>query len=109
MYERNEPAVSWEEAQATLGVAQDADPAALHQAYLAKVRQYPPDREPDMFEKVRNAYEQLKDPKLRARQVLVVPDITRPLTTLLDTVPAAGARRYLGPEPWLAVLKERKA
>lgn len=106
---RNEPAISLEEAQVTLGVAWDADPASLHQAYLAKVRQYPPDREPDMFEKVRNAYEQLKDPQLRARQVLVAPDVTRPLTALLDNVPAAASRRYIGPEPWLAVLKERKA
>lgn len=109
MRERNEPGMSWEEAQATLGVVPDADPPSLHQAYLAKVRQYPPDREPDMFEKVRNAYEQLKDPQLRARQVLVAPDVTRPLTTLLDNMPATASRKYIGAEPWLAVLKECKA
>ena len=109
MFERNKPTMSWEEAQTVLGVAPDADPASLHQAYLVKVRQYPPDREPDMFEKVRNAYEQLKDPQVRARQVLVAPDPTRPLTALLDEMQTTAARRYVGAEPWLAVLKERKA
>ena len=39
-------AMSWEEAQKVLGVAVDADEARIRVAYLEKVRQHPPDRDP---------------------------------------------------------------
>jgi curved DNA-binding protein CbpA len=43
-----------------LGVPVDADDAAIHAAYLAGVKRWPPDRDPQRFESVRTAYEALR-------------------------------------------------
>jgi hypothetical protein len=42
-----------------LGVSESADDAAIKQRYLALVRAYPPDREPDRFQEIRQAYDAL--------------------------------------------------
>ena len=45
----------------TLGVARNADDATIHGAYLELVRRYAPDRHPERFERVRAAYEAIRD------------------------------------------------
>ena len=45
-----------------LSLGPDADEAAVRQRYLALVRQYPPEREPQRFAEIRAAYDQLRDP-----------------------------------------------
>lgn len=56
-----------------LGLAPDADEAALRQRYLELVRQYPPEKSPQKFAEIREAYEQLRDPVARVqRQVFQV-------------------------------------
>ncbi len=75
----------------------------IRAAYLRKVKEFPPDRAPREFEKVRDAYESLKDPRRRTLQMLAV-DPHQPLSTLVEGRPAE--RRFTGPEPWLAVLRE---
>jgi len=99
-------AMSWEEAQKVLGVAVDADEAQIRVAYLEKVRQHPPDRDPEQFERVRDAYELLKDPAQRARQVLAGPDPQAPLMDFLEGRRAE--RRFVGSRGWLDVLKEKR-
>ncbi|HEY4001047.1 MAG TPA: J domain-containing protein [Candidatus Xenobia bacterium] len=89
--------------RAILGVDLQADDAHIRQAYLNKVRQYPPDRCPTEFEKIRDAYEALRDPHQRIRFLLASEGPDRPLVDLLDGVVAP--RPYLGPEPWLAALR----
>lgn len=74
----------------------------IREAYLAKVRQFPPEREPAAFEQVRDAYETLRDPRRRARHVLAA-DPNRPLESLLEGRPAR--RRFAGPDAWMAVLR----
>jgi curved DNA-binding protein CbpA len=49
-----------------LGVAQNASPGEIKQAYFALVRLHPPEREPEAFKQVRAAYEKLRDPQRRA-------------------------------------------
>ena len=44
----------------------DATDEQIHAAYLEQVRQHPPDRDPDQFECIRDAFEQLRDPSVRA-------------------------------------------
>uniref|UniRef100_Q01SX6 Heat shock protein DnaJ domain protein n=1 Tax=Solibacter usitatus (strain Ellin6076) TaxID=234267 RepID=Q01SX6_SOLUE len=94
-----------EDPRQVLELPPDAGDEEIRAAYLRKVKQYPPDRAPSEFEKVRDAYESLKDPRRRARQMLAV-DPHQALTTLLDG--RAAERRFVGPEPWLAVLKESR-
>lgn len=43
-----------------------ADDAAIKKAYFQLVRQYPPEREPEMFQQIRAAYEKLRTPARRA-------------------------------------------
>ena len=106
MIGRELPADSWDKARAVLGVGADATDEQLRAAYLAKVREHPPDRDPEAFERVRDAYDQLRDPLLRARQVMGGPSPMAPLPSLFET--GKPSRRFVGPGPWLDALKERR-
>lgn len=52
-----------DEARTLLGVRPDADDKELRRAYLEGERRSPPDLAPDLFEKVRDAYELLRAPR----------------------------------------------
>lgn len=42
-----------------LGVPQDADQKTIKRAYFKLVRQYSPEKDPEQFQKIREAYENL--------------------------------------------------
>ena len=86
-----------------LGIPSEAGDEEIRAAYLRKVKEFPPDRAPQEFEKVRDAYEALRDPRRRTRQLLSA-DPKQPLASLLER--RVSERRFTGPEPWLAILKE---
>ncbi|MEX2261607.1 MAG: J domain-containing protein [Bryobacteraceae bacterium] len=88
-----------------LGIPEDASEEQIRAAYLGKVKEFPPERAPEEFEKVRDAYDSLRDPRRRGRLVLLGPDPTTPLVSLLDGLP--GERKFVGPKPWLKVLNGR--
>ncbi len=90
---------------AVLGVGPDADDERVRAAYLARLKQFPPDRSPGEFERIRDAYELLRDRRKRAEYMLFSCDIEAPLDSLLDS--SDNDRRFAGPGVWLAVLKER--
>lgn len=85
-----------------LGIPRDADDEAVRAAYLAKVRESPPDRSPELFEKLRAAYEKLRDPRARIRHRLFSVD---PLRPFISVFAQERPRRFVGPGPWLDVLK----
>ena len=93
------------DARELLGVAPNADDAEIRAAYLRKVKENPPDRAPEQFERIRDAYDLLRDPRRRALQMLLAVDPKAPLVSLLPAHPAE--RRFTGPGPWLAVLREK--
>jgi len=95
-----------DDAAALLGVALTATDPELRAAYLEQVRLHPPDREPERFERIRDAHDLLRDPAVRARQVLQAPPV-RPLSVVLDGVESS--RQFVGSTPWLAVLKENRS
>jgi curved DNA-binding protein CbpA len=88
---------------AMLGVSHDATDEEIRSAYLQKVREYPPDRSPEQFEKIRDAYEALRDPRRRMHHRLFAVDPAASLVSLFarDTP----SRRFVGPGPWLDVVK----
>ncbi len=86
-----------------LGIGWNASEQEIREAYLRKVKEYPPDRSPEQFEQVRDAYETLRDPRRRMRQILLSADPEAPLASLLTKETLR--RRFTGPEPWLEVLK----
>jgi hypothetical protein len=98
-------AINWEEARLLLGVCEEAGEEQIRSAYLAKVREFPPDKDPDAFERIRDAYDQLKDPRARARQVLHCADPSAPLADLLSGL--APVRRFAGPKMWMDALREK--
>ena len=88
-----------------LEIEPQASAEEIRAAYLRKIKQYPPERHPVEFEKVRDAYDTLRDPRARTRNLLFSGDPLPPLTHLLHG--RLGARRFIGPKPWLAVLEEK--
>jgi len=88
-----------------LGVSPEANDEQVRAAYVQKVKEFPPDRAGPQFEKIRDAYEQLKDPYRRAKYLILGANADRPLESLLDEV--HGTRRYVGPELWLAALRSQ--
>lgn len=55
---------------AVLGLQVGATAEAIRSAYLAKVKEFPPDRAPDKFHEIHSAYKQLSDPLIEARALL---------------------------------------
>ena len=90
---------------AVLGLRPGAEDQQIRAAYLAKLKQFPPDRSPAEFEQVRDAYELLRDRRRRAQHTLFSVNPEAHLESLLDG--KDNDRQFVGPGPWLAVLKER--
>jgi curved DNA-binding protein CbpA len=64
----------FEEARATLGLGPaEQDAAIIKQAYRRAVAEHPPDLDPDAFRRIRDAYELLRDPWARAKDMLHSP------------------------------------
>lgn len=93
------------EAARILGIAQTAAGEEIRAAYLRLVKEHPPDRDPAGFERLRDAYDTLRDPVRRSGLFLMAGDPDAPLVSLLDDEPPV--RRFVGPEPWLAALLGR--
>ena len=53
-----------------LGIAGDANDASIRRAYLALVKRYPPERYPDKFKQITEAYNSLKNEKSRLEYYL---------------------------------------
>lgn len=54
----------------TLGVPEQASDADIKQAYLQRVKDNPPDRDPRRFRAIQDAYELIKDEDSRLRHAL---------------------------------------
>ena len=92
---------AWE----VLGIPVTAGEEEIRSAYLARVKEHPPDRSPEKFERIRDAYETLRDPRRRMRDMLLSADPEGPLVSLVEGQPAR--RRFAGPRPWLEVVKKK--
>ncbi len=52
---------------AVLGIQRTSDEAAIKRAYFRLVREYPPEREPEKFQELRAAYEQIRSAEARSQ------------------------------------------
>jgi curved DNA-binding protein CbpA len=86
-----------------LGVPPNAGEEEIRAAYLRKVKEHPPDQSPEEFEKIRNAFETLRDPRRRTLAMLHASDPDAPLASVLDG--HAPRRLFAGPQPWREALK----
>ena len=88
-----------------LGVAANAGEEEIRTAYLNKVKEYPPDRSPEEFERIRDAYDTLRDPRKRARAMFGSGESDAPLVSLIEG--RRMRRTFAGPQPWREVLKNK--
>jgi hypothetical protein len=87
-----------------LGVDENAGDDAIKQRYLALVRAYPPDREPDRFQEYRRAYEAVRGERERL-QVKLLRTSTGALSRLkLHCLGAARTERRRPSEATIAAL-----
>lgn len=83
-----------------LGVPSGADAKTLRAAYLEKIREHPPERDAEQFERIRDAYRILSDPKRNMRRFFKPDDIQRPLRELAPESGACQGRAFLGVDSW---------
>jgi len=77
-----------------LGLDETAGDDAIKQRYLALVRAFPPDREPDRFQEIRQAYETVRNERGRLELKLLHPG-TAALTRLkLHCLAATSPERH---------------
>jgi DnaJ-domain-containing protein 1 len=77
-----------------MGLARNADPEAVRRRYLELVRQHTPEREPQRFAAIREAYDQLRDPVINLENRLFSNVATQTLDGLVaECQPDVRARR----------------
>lgn len=78
-----------------LGIDSNADDKTVRNAYLELIKKYPPDRDPERFKEIANAYETIKDEKKRLEYYLFNTDvpIERPFEALMLHIRQAGKRK----------------
>ena len=77
-----------------LGVDENAGDEAIKQRYLALVRAYPPDREPDRFQEYRRAYEAVRGERERLEVKLLRTSNAALSRLKLHCLRAAGTDRH---------------
>ena len=91
--------------QNILGITQDAKAEEIREAYLGKIKEYPPEKYQAEFERVRDAYTILSDPHQRARMMIQSVNPMASLTSLLDN--QNRKRQFVGPDAWLGAMRKR--
>lgn len=90
-------------AREILGVELNATDEQIRAAYLTKITEHPPDRSPTEFERIRDAYDTLRDPRRRMNEILRSRDPIPSISSIFAGIEPEC--RYVGPGPWLEVLK----
>lgn len=75
-----------------LGLPPDADDEAIRRRYLELVRENPPERAPEKFAAVRNAYEQLKDLETRLKKRLFEVDKHLTIGSIIEELACTSSR-----------------
>lgn len=66
-----------------LGISQDCDPETIRRRYLELVRAHSPERDPERFAEIREAYEQTRDPIVNLEHRLFNPVPGRSIEELI--------------------------
>lgn len=90
--------------RAVLGVSVTAGSEEIRAAYLEAVKRHPPDRDPEAFERIRDAYEALRDPRRRIQSILLAEEPHASFAEWLDA--QKKMRRFVGPGPWFDALRK---
>ncbi|MBT9582069.1 J domain-containing protein [bacterium] len=91
-----------EQAKRLLGLPTVADAEQIRAAYLAKVKEFPPERCGQEFQEIRRAYEVLKDPWKQVRAFCEAEP--GGFSDLLESEPK---RQFVGPQAWQEAMKRK--
>lgn len=89
---------------AVLGVAADADDAAIRSRYLTLVKQFTPESHPERFAAIRQAYESLKDTETRLRGRLFEAGQHESVASILEELACRSSRRRMSLTNLLAMV-----
>ena len=89
-----------------LGVSASARPDEIRRRYLELVRQYPPDRDPDRFAKIRAAYDELSDPVQQLDKLLFDIESVDSLDTVIADLHAGLRSRPIPTDLLLSLAKD---
>jgi curved DNA-binding protein CbpA len=78
----------------------------VRNAYISLIREYPPDRSPEKFQEVREAFEEIKHERDRIKRYLAFP---RTIDNLSDIIPDKKPERNLLPRSvWNKIIKNKR-
>ncbi len=100
----HEDPAAW--AYAALGIEPSALEDEIRAAYHRGLQSFPPDREPEKFQRIREAYDYLRDPQIRFKSLMQTTAPDDSLVEWLDDQPAP--RHFTGPRPWLTAMEKGK-
>jgi curved DNA-binding protein CbpA len=89
-----------------LGLAADSDDEAIRRRYLELVRAYSPERHPEKFAAIREAYESLRDLDTRLRYRLFEAGKNESIEAIIEEVSCRGSRRRVSLESLLSLIKQ---
>jgi curved DNA-binding protein CbpA len=92
------------DAYAILGLPADSDDQTIRRRYLELVRQFSPERHPERFAAVRQAYESLRDLDTRVRHRLFEAGRTESVDAIIEEIACQSPRRRLSLQALLTVL-----
>ncbi|MEE8291487.1 MAG: J domain-containing protein [Candidatus Tectomicrobia bacterium] len=90
-----------------LGLATDSTDDAIRRRYLALVRTYTPERAPERFVEIREAYEKLRDPISRLRYQLFELSKDDSLDAIIADAKASIPRRRMSVATLLSMGRKR--
>lgn len=92
------------DAYQVLGLPADSDDEAIRRRYLELVRQYSPERHPERFAAIRQAYESLRDLDTRLRHRLFDAGQSESIEAIIEEIACRTPRRRLSLATLLTVL-----
>jgi curved DNA-binding protein CbpA len=90
-----------------LNLSPDSDDDTIRRRYLELVRQFPPERNPERFAAIRQAYESLRDLTARLRYRLFEAGKKESVESLIQELECRSQRRRLSLQTLLKVLDLR--
>ena len=88
-----------------LGLPADSDDDSIRRRYLELVKQFSPEKHPEKFAQVRQAYESLRDQTTRLRHRLFEAGRNESVDVLIEELSCRNLRRRLSLATLLSVLK----
>ena len=95
------------DAYQVLGLPADSDDEAIRRRYLELVRQFPPEKHPEKFAAVRQAYEELRDLDTRLSHQLFEAGKRETIEAIIEELACRSKRRRVPLEALLKLLDQR--